>query len=415
MTLLTKFGSWSRRLPPVIARGWEDFLTDARPETSIADYGAVGDGATDNLSSIQEAIDYVDAAGGGTVIIPAGTYLVSGALQINHDHITMVGTGLGSILQTTSATENVINIGDGVANRVDITLRDFSIKSSVTRTAGWYINCNKIYRAHLNNLLLGIPYGGIKLTDTFHITLQAVKMWSIRREGIHIDGGAEQYLNQCLFISSDSIYPYAIIRLKDTSAVWMSDISALWGQYGLLVDPGDGDIVENVFVSQGAIEGCVYDAIRITPSHANGKVRRFFFGNGSWACMSNRGVLIGDVGTMVGITFDHAIICYNAEHGVFVQSGEEWAILNSYVMANNTDAGSFDGVRVAADCSNFRIIGNRIGDDFSTWTGTPNYGVNILAGTSDYYIVAHNDLHGCTTAGLNDGGSGANKIVSPNL
>src|SRR5579863_4830946 len=41
----------------------------------VTDYGAVGDGAKDNTASIQKTIDAAKAAGGGTVEIPAGTFL----------------------------------------------------------------------------------------------------------------------------------------------------------------------------------------------------------------------------------------------------------------------------------------------------------------------------------------------------
>lgn len=43
---------------------------------NVRDYGATGDGATDDTAAIQAAIDALPA-GGGTVFLPAGTYLVS--------------------------------------------------------------------------------------------------------------------------------------------------------------------------------------------------------------------------------------------------------------------------------------------------------------------------------------------------
>jgi len=51
----------------------------APAETSIVDFGAVGDGKTVNTKSIQAAIDHVAAAGGGLLIVPKGTFM-SGAL-----------------------------------------------------------------------------------------------------------------------------------------------------------------------------------------------------------------------------------------------------------------------------------------------------------------------------------------------
>lgn len=48
---------------------------------NVRDYGAVGNGVTDDTAAIQDAIDAAAAAGGGTVFFPAGMYIVGGALQ----------------------------------------------------------------------------------------------------------------------------------------------------------------------------------------------------------------------------------------------------------------------------------------------------------------------------------------------
>lgn len=48
---------------------------------NVQDYGAVGDGITDDTSAIQSTINACSSAGGGTVYFPAGIYIVGGALQ----------------------------------------------------------------------------------------------------------------------------------------------------------------------------------------------------------------------------------------------------------------------------------------------------------------------------------------------
>lgn len=47
----------------------------------ITTFGAKGDGHTNNTSAIQEAIDKAAAAGGGTVVIPAGKF-VTGVITL---------------------------------------------------------------------------------------------------------------------------------------------------------------------------------------------------------------------------------------------------------------------------------------------------------------------------------------------
>lgn len=49
--------------------------------TSVKNYGAVGNGTTDDTAAIQAGIDAVSAAGGGTLLLPEGTYIAAG-LQI---------------------------------------------------------------------------------------------------------------------------------------------------------------------------------------------------------------------------------------------------------------------------------------------------------------------------------------------
>ncbi len=44
---------------------------------NLSDFGAVGDGVTDNGPAFQSALDALAAAGGGTLLVPAGTYLIS--------------------------------------------------------------------------------------------------------------------------------------------------------------------------------------------------------------------------------------------------------------------------------------------------------------------------------------------------
>lgn len=58
--------------------------------TNVRDFGAVGDGVTNDTVAIQSAID---AAGvKGVVYLPEGDYLVSG-LTINHNFFTLIGAG----------------------------------------------------------------------------------------------------------------------------------------------------------------------------------------------------------------------------------------------------------------------------------------------------------------------------------
>ena len=52
-----------------------------RDTVSVTDFGAVGDGVTDDTAAIQAAIDAVETAGGGEVVLPPGTYRTTAELD----------------------------------------------------------------------------------------------------------------------------------------------------------------------------------------------------------------------------------------------------------------------------------------------------------------------------------------------
>ena len=65
---------------------------------TITDFGAIGDGKTVNTAAIQKALDSCAAAGGGTVIVPAGVF-VTGTIWLRSHvelHIESGGVLLGS-------------------------------------------------------------------------------------------------------------------------------------------------------------------------------------------------------------------------------------------------------------------------------------------------------------------------------
>lgn len=82
---------------------------------NVKDFGARGDGITIDRDAIQSALDAAHAAGGGTVYIPKGVYIVTGrdnpahgALQVR-SNVTIQGEGMG---------ESVIKLADGWNQKV---------------------------------------------------------------------------------------------------------------------------------------------------------------------------------------------------------------------------------------------------------------------------------------------------------
>lgn len=87
---------------------------------SVMDFGALGDGVTDDTAAIQAAIDAVIASGGGTLSIPAGTYTITNSLNVSDANKINI-QGAGKNLTTINRTNNtgpilVLQNASGVSN-----------------------------------------------------------------------------------------------------------------------------------------------------------------------------------------------------------------------------------------------------------------------------------------------------------
>src|SRR5690625_5126596 len=62
---------------------------------NVKNFGALGNGSTDDTQAIQEAINYLTSEGGGTLFFPKGVYIVDFVFNIDV-HIIVEGDGIGS-------------------------------------------------------------------------------------------------------------------------------------------------------------------------------------------------------------------------------------------------------------------------------------------------------------------------------
>jgi hypothetical protein len=79
-------------------------------EFNVIDYGAVGNGVTDDSTAIQTAFDAASAAGGGTVYLPSGTYLCNTPLVLQYG-VNLVGESrTNTIIKKDSITTKAVTI-----------------------------------------------------------------------------------------------------------------------------------------------------------------------------------------------------------------------------------------------------------------------------------------------------------------
>lgn len=75
----------------------------------VTDYGATGDGATDDRAAIQTALDAVDPNRGGIVWFPQGRYRVAAGLTVTKQGTVLVGGGKGGIRAGAKGSARIVS------------------------------------------------------------------------------------------------------------------------------------------------------------------------------------------------------------------------------------------------------------------------------------------------------------------
>ena len=146
---------------------------------NIKDYGAIGDGQTDDTKAIQSVIDRLKNEGGGEIFIPEGIYVAGGLVL--YSNMTLTGSGSLSILKTRTGDKEEarakylisVNPYDGGSpdikdNAKNIVIRNLQLRGTVEKD-GFFehkhlLNLNAVTNVIVENVsFVGFRGDGIYL------------------------------------------------------------------------------------------------------------------------------------------------------------------------------------------------------------------------------------------------------------
>jgi parallel beta-helix repeat protein len=155
------------------AQGNDSRIVNAIPKDSllfnVKDYGATGNGSTDDTAAINTAIAAATAAG-GTVFFPAGTYMTTGITIDGKDDFTLLGSGPASIIKmVANNSNNIIRIQNSTrfsvldltldCNRANNTLgtdEDLQCGIHIVSSSAFLLRGLRLLNAHMSGIRTGL-------------------------------------------------------------------------------------------------------------------------------------------------------------------------------------------------------------------------------------------------------------------
>lgn len=109
-------------------------ISNAKTVVNVKDFGAVGDGTTNDEVAVRTALESIRDAGGGKLIFPRGTYFINSAVQV-FSNTVIEGNGATFIKKVGQGSTMIFAIlggpGYGVGGK-NITFRDLNFKGDFT-------------------------------------------------------------------------------------------------------------------------------------------------------------------------------------------------------------------------------------------------------------------------------------------
>jgi hypothetical protein len=384
---------------------------------NVKDYGALGDGATNDQAAIQAAINAAGALGvsarGVDVYFPAGVYYFGSVITCPFNNVMLRGAGWQStVLMATFTTGDALQLGNGTTHS-GCGLMNMSLWCTGARTTGATIDVNLMNDCLIQNFVINNCYQGILVQGA------SLKVWIDQGEvnntnstanaaGILISNGlgGDTYIRS--IVMSNGTASTAGIQITQSGHFEIINCNCTKCVTGLLINPGAATTyVSYGFVEHSLFDSCTTQGMLLSPSvSATAMIRNLMFID-SWFSGSTANPGYGITMTVAasaiidGLSFIGCRILNNYTHGVYVTTAGpiNFSFTDCTISGNSLgSSGAADGVNIVANVSGFTFMNCKIGQQ-GTAGNTQRYAINIAAGTSGNIQLVNNDCQPNVTVG----------------
>ena len=364
---------------------------------SVKNYGAVGDGVTDDTIAINAALSAIYFTS-QSLCFPAGIYLYSGGGVLGNGNVIYGDGRNASIIKSKTASPTsgwlikCLGYGSGI--------RSLGFQASVTQTAGSYVWLSGT-ESFIDDFDMDGDFNGILMTGSVsrilhgRFTNGAAGAIRIKAEG----GDNSQLIEDVLMGAQLPQISSAGIRVRNSSALIISNTSVIQQGHALLIDPttntqssntADGSVY-SVYVNNCFFDNSSGNGIRIAPTGTANVVRCRF--SNVWASSSTLdGVLISNSGTGIvsGMHFESPHLVLNTSSGLALGGTvSDIAVIGGEICQNSY------GVYVNNTATNLKVLSATIGAGAGL-NGNTNNGIVFGAGASasNNIVIADNVMTG---------------------
>jgi len=324
------------------------------------DFGATGDGTTDDTTAIQAAINAVAASGGVRVVyLPSGTYIISGQLTLSVGNIVIKGDGNSSIIKVKNGVLeselpsgfSMLGVAAGLSN---INIMDLQIDGNAD-----------------NNTLR--QYHGVGVSASDYFTIKNCTVKNVPQNGVYLPASTTPHTN------------FSINHNRIENIGWR----------GIQVDYGQkGEIINNSIISTGSQSISVRQGTDSTYGPSDVKVAHNYINRATPPTTILTGQVESDMMIILGL-------------------GATRCIIDSNICYDNRNAGN-DGIAINANAStDVQYQDIVISNNIVTLAG--GFGIDTTSHcTCTGNIVLQAKTHGIVLAG-DLGPSREDTIIADNL
>lgn len=383
---------------------------------SVKDFGAVGDGVTDDTAAIQAALDSLSA--GGFLYFPAGTFKITSTLSSSANNLSLVGAGVGATtLLKEFSTNNLFTLSGAKLN-----IRGFLVDTTLVHTAGivfaFTTTSGNIW---MDNILTDKCYNIVDFTQSTQTFITNCIFNNFVNDGVRYRSlcGGQNYLNNVRMGLNATTNNGAGLYIEGGDTYHVSNVDVTSAASPIRLEPPANAVLVNLFFSN--VTG---DGVNRTSGNsgwtingtASGAVLRRIRLTNCWA-----GVNYLDGFRIQGaddVALYNCISITNQRAGIYLAASPtptNVKIVGCTVTGNSlNNTNVYSGIEIDDYTSDFSIKDCVI-KPIAGMSNTQKYGVEVKGTNHDRYYICGNDVTGNATANINDAGVGPSKYVSENL